>query len=296
MKVQVRNKKYVYLKKSVRIDGKVKTFSHYVGPSTAPDLERDIEFNKKKLEGRIERYKAIHAPLENLLTKEQIKRLEEVKKEHLKKPPIPADYESFGIKFTYNTNAIEGSTVTERDAVLILKDGVAPRGRTLIEIREAENHKKAFEYILNENCKVTKAFILKIHKIASKGLLGTYEGKFRDVPVQIVGTDVKTTPPEDIDTEVNGLLRWYGKARKKMNPVQAAAVFHEKFEKIHPFRDYNGRTGRLILNYMLKSEGYPMIIIPVKKRERYYKVLDASHKGNYKPTVKFIYDLIKDFR
>jgi Fic family protein len=294
------SKEYYYLKTSCRIGGKVKTFSKYIGPVTIPqeELDKDIEFNKKRLEEEIGRYKALHAPLEGLLSDSQKKRIEEIKRKHQKEMarlsglPKEKIYESFGIKFTYNTNAIEGSTVTEREALLILKDKVTPGGKTLVEIREAENHKRAFEFILEEKGKVTKDLIIRIHKIVSEDLLGFYEGRFRDIKVAILGTDVKTAEPENIDSEMNGLLRWYGKARKKMHPVEAAAVFHVKFETIHPFRDYNGRVGRLLLNYMLLSEGYPMVIIPVARREEYYAALNAGNKGDYRPFVQFVYDLL----
>lgn len=295
------DKGYYYVKKSIRIGDTVKTFSRYIGPSTLPKnmLEKDIEYNKSELEEEIKRYMALHSPLKNLLTLSQVRLLRDIKQGYQRKMSRLSDlqkkklYEPFGIRFTYNTNAIEGSTVTERETLLILKDKVAPGGKTLIEIREAENHEMAFEYVLEEKgAKITKEFILRIHRIVSNKLLGIDEGKFRDIEVSIMGADVKTAKPENIDSEMNGLLRWYGKTRKRIHPVEAAAVFHEKFEKIHPFRDYNGRVGRLLLNLMLQSEGYPLVIIPVTKKEEYYSVLEAGHTGRYKPIVQFVYRLL----
>lgn len=300
IKQQRGDKEYYYLKKSLRIGDKVKTFSKYIGPVTIPkeELKKDIEYNKTRLKEEIERYKTLHAPLENLLTAPQIRKIEETKNKHQKEIEKLTNlskkkiYENFGIKFTYNSNAIEGSTLTERESMLILKDKVTPGGKTLIEIKEVENHQRAFEHTLKEKGEVKKNLILELHKTVSEGLLGVYEGKFRDIKVEILGADVKTSEPENIASEINGLLRWYGKARKKMHPLEAAAVFHPKFEKIHPFSDYNGRVGRLLLNYMLLSEGYPMVIIPVVRREEYYKALNAGDKGNYKAFVKLLYDLI----
>lgn len=300
IKQQRGDKEYYYLKKSLRIGDKVKTFSKYIGPVTIPkeELKKDIEYNKTRLKEEIERYKTLHAPLENLLTAPQIRKIEETKNKHQKEIEKLTNlskkkiYENFGIKFTYNSNAIEGSTLTERESMLILKDKVTPGGKTLIEIKEAENHQRAFEHTLKEKGEVKKNLILELHKTVSGGLLGVYEGKFRDIKVEILGADVKTSEPENIASEINGLLRWYGKARKKMHPLEAAAVFHPKFEKIHPFSDYNGRVGRLLLNYMLLSEGYPMVIIPVVRREEYYKALNAGDNGNYKAFVKLLYDLI----
>jgi Fic family protein len=252
------------------------------------------------LKEEIDRYRSIHAPLKNLLSKSQIQKINEIKKKHeeelskLSDLPLSKVFESFGIKFTYNTNAIEGSTVTERETLLILKDKVTPGGKTLTEIREAENHQRAFEYILQEKEVTSKSLILKFHKIVSQGLLGYYEGVFRDISVQIIGSEVKTAAPENIDSEINGLLRWYGKNKKKLHPLEAICVFHVKFENIHPFRDYNGRVGRLILNYMLLGEGLPMVAIPVTQREEYYQALNAGDKGNYKPFIDLIYNLLID--
>jgi|Deesub1362A_J573_1020465.scaffolds.fasta_scaffold05796_4 Fic family protein len=296
----VGGKEYYYLSKTIRVGNKVKTFHRYLGPATMPEdeLEENIEYNKKLLEEEIERYRALYSPIHNLLSDTQVKKLEELKARYqARMATLPEGVRSklsddFLIKFTYNTNAIEGSTITERDTLLILKDRIAPRGKSLLEIREVENHKRAYDYMLQYSGNVTKKFILKLHKIMSEGLLGTYEGRFRDVAVRIAGTDVKTAEPENINREMNSLLRWYGRARKKHHPVVAAAVFHARFETIHPFYDYNGRVGRLVLNYMLWREGYPMVVVPVTEREEYYSALYASNQGDYKPIVHFIRTLL----
>lgn len=303
MKVEKRKrgkKEYIYLNKSIRIGGKVKTFSNYIGPVdkiSKGQLGRDIEFNKKEMEKDIKRFKDIFATLEDVLSSEERKVLEKIRHRHQKRQTRLTKIqklklgERFGIKFTYDSNAIEGSTVSEEEVYKILKDKITPHEKTLIEVRETENHMRAFDYLLmEEDSKITKALILKIHKIMSEGLLGPEEGVFRKGPVSVAGSKVERTKPENISSEINGLLRWYGKARKKHPPIEAIAAFHSKFEKIHPFRDYNGRTGRLLVNYMLKYEGFPPITISIKKRSEYYDALEADHlENNLRPIVKLIY-------
>lgn len=293
-------KEYIYLNESIRIGDRVKTFSNYIGPvGTIPDdqLKRDIEFNKKEMEKDIKRFKEIFAPLENVSTDEERKVLEKIRREYQERQTPLTKIQKlklgqrFGIKFTYDSNAIEGSTVSEEEAYMILKDKITPKEKPLIEIRETENHMRAFDYLLmEEDSKITKALMLKIHKIMSQGLLGIEEGVFRKGPVSVAGSKTGRTKPENISSEIDGLLRWYGKARKKYHPIEAIAAFHTKFEKIHPFRDYNGRTGRLLLNYMLKYEGFPPINIPIKKRSEYYDALESAHlENNFRKIVKLFY-------
>ena len=255
----------------------------------------------KILDKKIENYLKSHDPLLKLLSEKQIKELEEFRKNYKKKyAKLPEEikrkhYEDFLIRFTYNTNAIEGSTVTLGETKLILLDKISPPNRTLKEIKETENHKKAFDFILNYKGDITEQFILKMHRILTDGILNkTYSGKIRNVQVIITGVNMLPPSPENVRSELKKLLKWYNSNKKKYHPVVLTSYFHVKFEEVHPFIDFNGRTGRLLLNFILIKGGYPVIDIKYNNRLEYYNSLQTAQKDNFRPFVNLVSKYISD--
>ncbi len=294
---------YYYLAKNIRTDGKFKKFRAYLGKGklSKSELEKLKTKHSKTLEKRIENHLKSHDPLLRLLSKKQIEDLEILKKNYKKKyAKLPEEikkkhYEDFLIRFTYNTNAIEGSTVTLGETKLILLDKISPPNRTLKEIKETENHKKAFDFVLNYKGDITENFILKIHKILTDGILNEiYSGKIRSVQVIITGVNMLPPRPENVETELKKLLKWYNKNKKKYHPVVLTSYFHAKFEEVHPFIDFNGRTGRLLLNFILMKSRYPVIDIKYKNRLEYYNSLQAAQKNNLKPFVSLVTKYINE--
>ncbi|RLJ05620.1 MAG: Fic family protein, partial [Candidatus Aenigmatarchaeota archaeon] len=203
--------------------------------------------------------------------------------------------EWFEVSFTYNTTAIEGSTLSLEEVSLILTDKLSPEGKSLKEIKEIENHKKAFEYILSYNGDINKKVICKLHRILTKDILPEkYSGKFRDVQVFIRGVEVIPPKPKDIENEFRELMKWYRKNKLKYNPIVVGAYFHAAFESIHPFIDFNGRVGRLILNFFLFKNKLPMINIKNEEKLKYYKALKEANKENLRYLVKLIIDKLKE--
>jgi Fic family protein len=144
---------------------------------------------------------------------------------------------------------------------------------------------------------MTKRFILNIHKKLMHNILWNAAGRLRDVDVYIRGVDMLPPPHFRVEEEFRKLMEWHNKNRRKYNTVITAAFFHSAFEAIHPFRDGNGRTGRLILNFMLRRAGLPMIDIKNRDRERYYKSLyEAQKKHNLRPLVELIIDYLKELQ
>ncbi|MBU0472162.1 MAG: Fic family protein, partial [Nanoarchaeota archaeon] len=138
--------------------------------------------------------------------------------------------------------------------------------------------------------------ILKIHELVTINTLEDYLfnqiGKYRTVQV-FVGRSIPPKP-EDVPDKMATLIRWYTINKKRLHPLILANYFHCEFEKIHPFVDGNGRVGRLLMNFILNKNKFPMINIPKKKRFKYYEVLQTSHsKGNIKPFIKLLLDLLK---
>jgi Fic family protein len=180
---------------------------------------------------------------------------------------------------TYNSNAIEGNSLTLRETALILEQGITIGEKPLKDHLEAVGHKNAFEYIigLTKNTeKLSEHLIKEIHSLV---LMNDREngGVYRRVPVVISGAVHSTADPILIGDEMSRLLIDYEQSRD--HPIEAAALFHLRFEGIHPFIDGNGRTGRLILNFELMKNGYLPINIKYADRREYYDVFDKFY-GN----------------
>lgn len=297
--IQVKNgEKYHYLSENIRIGkNKWKKIRVYIGKGELPKakLSALISKNEQSLKSKVNEARRLYDPLLSLLTGQQIKKLEMAKKRYQKsikrtdKLVWKKHYEWFVTEFTYDTNAIEGSSVTLQETGLILFDKIVPEGRTIKEIREVENHRDAFDFMLNYKGDITKRFVLQLHKKLMHNILWKYAGRFRDVQIAIRGADFTPPPPYKVDREFKNLMKWYGPNKKKYHPVIIAAFFHSVFESIHPFRDGNGRAGRLLLNFILKKNGYPMIDIKNKDRMKYYNCLGAAQKsGDLKPLVYLI--------
>ena len=254
--------KYFYLQHSFRKDGKVITKELYLGKKV-PD---NIEEIKARL--MLEAKQALSEKLEkirNRFQKEWERYPESAKEKEL---------QEIAIAFTYNTNAIEGSTITFEEARLILEDKVAP-SKPLKDIRETESHAKVFLGMLKDREKISEALLLKWHKDIFENTKPDIAGRFRDYLVR-VGPYV-APDWHDLKKLLKQLITFVNET--KLDPVELAARAHYMFEKIHPFGDGNGRIGRLLMNYILWKNGYPMLIIEHKKRKSYYKALQRTEEG-----------------
>lgn len=294
----IKGKPYYYLTRNIRTGrNKWHKIRLYIGKGEIPKTK--LEYLKKKyikeLNKKTDNLLRTYDVFYGMLTKNQILDLEKIKKNYIKflKGKLPIDkkkfYEWFVTEFTYNTNAIEGSTMTLRDTGLLLFDKIMPSGRTTEEIQSAENNKKAYDYIMQYKGEVNKKFICEIHKILTHNILNKeHIGKFRKVQVYIRGAEFIPPKPKEVEEQFKNLMKWYKTNRKKYHPVVVASYLHAAFEGIHPFIDRNGRVGRLILDFTLHKNKYPPINIKYKEREKYYKALERAHKGNLKPFVNLL--------
>lgn len=179
----------------------------------------------------------------------------------------------FAIEYTYNSNAIEGNTLTLRETDMVLK-GLTVDRKPLKDHLEAFGHKEAFEYVeelVRSKAPLTEAVIKQIHSLVLADKPQD-RGIYRRIPVRILGAKTQPVQPYLIEPEMSGLLIRY--AESKQNIVEKLAEFHIRFESIHPFIDGNGRTGRLIVNLELMKAGYPPIDIKFSDRMRYYDAFD----------------------
>lgn len=286
-----RNEKvYYYRTRSVKIGGKVKKKRVYLG----------VNMEKRKLQKKEKKADLyLNQPLNLLLTKTQKQRLED-KKEQLKKLPkitFNNRYEAFLAKFTYNSNAIEGNTLTLQETSYLLFEKRTPLAKSLREINEVLNHKKAFNYMLNYKQDITKDFMCTLQQIIVKNTLKKdikdQIGKYRTHQVYIRGANFIPSKPYEINMQMRSLVRWYNFNKKTLHPLILAAYFHIAFESIHPFIDGNGRTGRMLINFILHKNNYPMINIPNKQKLHYYECLSkAQCENNIQQFVLFLYKLV----
>lgn len=188
-------------------------------------------------------------------------------------------YEDFMVEYTYNSNAIEGNTLTLRETDMVLR-GFTIDKKPLKDHLEAVGHKEAFYYIcdlVREKAPLSELIIKQIHSLVLADKPQD-KGIFRRVPVRIVGAYHIPTEPYLIEQELSSLLSDYQNDTR--NIAEKLAWFHIAFEAIHPFIDGNGRTGRLLVNLELMKAGYPPIDIKFTDRRRYYDAFDAYHQKN----------------
>lgn len=187
--------------------------------------------------------------------------------------------EDFMVEYTYNSNAIEGNTLTLRETDMVLK-GLTVGQKPLKDHIEAVSHKEAFYFILDlvkEKRELSESIIKQIHFL----VLGDKKddrGVYRRVPVRIMGASHEPLQPYLIEPRMESLLIDYKSSQD--NLIKKLAKFHIEFESIHPFIDGNGRTGRLLVNLELMKNGYPPIDIKFTDRIKYYDAFEEYHKKN----------------
>ena len=252
----IKGKNRYYLEKSIRLlDGRVKKFSVYL-KGYSSKKKYSIEIYKKLLDAKISKelaqYAAAFYSKSNIFDEEMIKRMEEIKlgynqiTKKITNKQLQDIIDRFTVNFTYESNAIEGNSLTLKDVTLILHEKKAVKVKDLREIYETLNTRKAMELVFSNKLRINREDIIGLHKILVKDT-GVSSG-YKKLPNFILGRNVKTAKPENVEKEMSDLMDWYHK-NKEMHPLQRASIFHGKFEKIHPFEDGNGRVGRLLIKY-----------------------------------------------
>ena len=276
-KKKIKGKEYYYIVSSTRINGVLKKVERYVGIN--PPLEKDLERYAEEFDS-IKQF---------LLSKKKI--LDGIKQAYQnklntgKKDELRNIEEEIITKFTYDTSRIEGSSLTYKDTKMLLQQGISPKEKPIRDIKETENNKTAFLYMKDFKQDITKNFMLQLHQMLKKDLTEDV-GQFRNANVYV--GDLVPIKASMLEQELNNLISWYRK-NKKLHPLELAAVFHCIFERLHPFFDGNGRIGRLLLNFILLRNKYPVVIIQNKNKRRYYNALRRADAGNYLYIIKYLF-------
>lgn len=225
------------------------------------------------------------------LLEEKLKRLQKLRP--LSSALVKKLKERFEIEMTYNSNAIEGNTLTLKETYWVISQGITVKGKSLKDHLEAKNHKEALDFLYElvehkKSSTISEHLIKSLHSLVIQDINKDIAGRYRNKDVFITGTD--HTPPEalDVPSKMEEFIVWARKNYRTMPVVDFAAIFHHKFVHIHPFEDGNGRTGRLLMNIFLIQYGFPMTIIQVHDRQKYYRALAMADADNYRPLVNFI--------
>jgi len=188
----------------------------------------------------------------------------------------------YDTELTYNSNAIEGSTLTYSETKLVLNEGITIGGKSVNEHLEAINHKEAIDFIEELASLKTKELTLhdikNIHNLVLKGINTKEAGVYRTKPVGVMKSDGKIyhfTDPLKIDEQMQEFMNWL-KDSKDVEPIKLVTQVHIKFVTIHPFIDGNGRTARLLMNLILLQNGYPQAIIKVSSRAQYIQAIETA--------------------
>ena len=221
---------------------------------------------------------------------------------------LQAWQEKLRIDWTYNSNAIEGNTLTYGETAFFLREGLTSEGKPLKDYLEAKNHAEAIDWLrdfVHSKRRLSEGFIKQLHALLLKGVEFTYAkaangdlikkpltpGKYKTRPNHVLtlsGKIHKYTDPIHVKDEMEALLKWF-KKEKKTHIIEKASLFHYKFAAIHPFDDGNGRMARLLMNLILMQAEYPPCIIKMAHRRKYLEALElADSEKNMIPFIEFI--------
>lgn len=246
-----------------KIDGVIRKGNLYMIPENA----------MKPLDGRTNK--------KNILLDIQRKRERLSEMRPLTQGEVERLAEEFMIDFTYNSNAIEGNTLTLKETALAL-EGMTIDQKPLKDHLEAVGHRDAFLYVQDvakQELPLSETVIKNIHALVLMNRPDD-KGVYRRIPVRIMGAYTEPVQPYMIEPRMTELLSANEERKNTMTDIERIALFHLEFEGIHPFIDGNGRTGRLVLNLDLIRNGYPPINVKFTDRKRYYDAFDTFYKDN----------------
>ncbi|MFH1664154.1 MAG: Fic family protein [archaeon] len=308
MFVEVREtggKKKYYLVHSFRHGKKVRKIRRYLGLNLSK--EKLVELRKiaeRQLAQRVNAFKKISDPLLEVLSEEEMQKIKELQENrqfkvfHLSEE----EWKRFSEVFAYNTNAIEGSELNQKEVKEILEKDKWPKDKSKEDISEAYGVKEAIQLIRETKEHISVELLRKIHKTVFENSK-PFAGQFRQSGIEVVvrnglGQIVhEGAPSEKVQELLKELVKWYNAHKKKYPPILLAGVVHNQFENIHPFQDGNGRVGRILLNNILIKHGLPPVNIGVRNRKKYYQSLqEYENNHDIRPTIELLLDEYKELR
>jgi len=279
---ELNSKRFFYLSEQINLGSKYKKIQVYLGKNIPSNLKNKYNLLKNKEIDIVANNISNMFAVDRFSNIELLQKLEELRIEWKYKKIMMSDFQlekfwrKFAIQFIFESNAIEGSRLSEKDVSSIIFNKYIKKSINRIEIQEVINSLKAFEYLQSADFKLNQRSIISLHKLLMKDLdVNTGYKKH-----EIIVNNKSTILPGKVRPNMANLLQWFNASKKnKKYPLFVFADFHQRFEKIHPFEDGNGRTGRLIFNWMLLKAGYPPILFKKKNRKAYFTALDHADEG-----------------
>jgi Fic family protein len=265
VKKTIKGNAYYYLEHTTRINGRFAQKELYLGRTIPKDIERIkrqflFKLDKAKWFDDFEKVRH-NCTVELRLTPKSAREKE---------------LREFSVRFTYDTQRIEGSTLTLRETALLLGNKISPSGKPVVDSKEAEAHSRVFFEMLGLKSDLSQKLVQDWNWKLLKDTKPDVAGRIRRHGVRISGSRFVPPSPVEIQPMLNEFFSWYEGTKGEANPVELAALVHLKFVTIHPFSDGNGRIGRLMMNHVLHKHGYPMLNIEYKTRATYYGSLERS--------------------
>jgi len=200
--------------------------------------------------------------------------------------------EDFLVRFTYNSNAIEGNRLTLRETSMILTENIIPAGTTPNDYNEAINSKECYQYLKEYRGEFNQTFLLKIHELLTKNTDCEIVGAYRDHDVQILGSEWLPPSHELVKGEMEKIYHWYYAAKKRFHPVELGSILHNKLVRAHPFSDGNGRTSRVVMNWVLIKNDFPAFYIELSDKINYYRAIEEGDNGDDGAMVSYLTGVI----
>lgn len=224
-----------------------------------------------------------------------------------------ARYEKLRLEWTYNSNAIEGNSLTLGETAFYLREGLTSEGKPLIDYLEARNHAEAIDWlfeVVRQKKPITEGFIKDLNALLHKGITerpargasgnmvmrkitpGVYKRQPNHV-LTLSGEIHYYVEPLQVPGEMEKLVETISQKQGSMHPVELASIIHYEITRIHPFDDCNGRVARLLLNLILMRTGYPPIVIKMEERRVYLEALEKADKDDKESFYLFIAEHVK---
>ena len=286
-----------YLAHSFREGGEVHKIRVYLGSNIKPQILAERELRAKDLlSQQLNSFKIIRSPINYKFSKREEELVKKIKKRaklkvmHL----TEQDWDRFTELFTYNTNAIEGSTITQDEVLEILSQNKWPHSKPKEDISETYGVAEAIKYIRKTKEHFSLDLMLELHRIIfsnSKSFAGEFRKRGVEVGIKDGSGNIVHlgAPSGRINALLKELVKWYRLNKNKLPPIVLAAVIHNQFEYIHPFEDGNGRVGRLLMSNILIKNKMPPVNIQIENRKEYYETLRIFQKtGDVRPTLELI--------
>ena len=292
----VKGRKYKYIVRTIRLpDNSIKHLEITYKNQPKEELEKIFEAKEKKenLSYVLKKFKT-----NSIFTEEEFKKIEAIKINYrkivkkLSKVSLEDLFDRFTANFTYESNALEGNSLTLKDVAIVMFENASIKGKDLREVYETRNSREVVDLIMKNKFSICHEDIIKMHKMLVRDI-GVHEG-YKTVPNILIGRGIKTTLPENVRSEMNKLIDWYKTNKEKVHPIELASIFHGRFEQIHPFEDGNGRVGRFLINVILIKNKYPPLIIRNSQRIAYLKALENFDNKHTDSLRRFILEKFRE--